>query len=106
MDPKTRDDMLMVVSGLIGIVLGHVMRRRTLSPEERARASFDGVGVSSLIATPALARAASDVLRVERDDVRAQASLSFATGALLTFFADDIGRYVPGLPGPDKSGQP
>jgi hypothetical protein len=106
MDPKARDELLMVVSGLIGIVFGHIVRRKSMAPEQRATARYSGIGVASMTATPALARAAGDVLGVERDDVRVQASLTFATGALLTFFADDIGRYVPGLPSRDEPGQP
>jgi len=105
MDPKARNELVMLVSGLLGIVVGHMLRRSTMSPERRAAARFDRIGVSSLIATPALARTFGDLLQIEQDDERAQASLSFATGAVLTFFAEDVGRYLPGLPGPDKAGE-
>ena len=98
MEPRARGDLAVVLAALAGIVFGHVLRRAITPPEGRARARFTGLAASSVAATPVLARVVGDVARVEPGDVPAQAGLAFATGAVLAFFAEEIGRHVPALP--------
>jgi hypothetical protein len=106
MDREARDEVVMLVAALLGILLGQIVRRRRLSPTDRARARFGGITAPSLVATPMLARVAGDAAGVARGNLPAQAALCLATGATLTLFADEIARYVPGvLPRGDETGQ-
>lgn len=94
MDSEERHDLIVILAGLAGIAFGQLMRRiraGDASPEDR----YAAIGASTLVATPALARIAGDALDVDRSNTGAQAALSFVVGAVLTAFADEIGRFLP-----------
>ena len=102
MESDGREDLVVVIAGLLGVLVGHALRHR------RGRSTdspFTTVGTSTLVATPALARVAGEVLRVDRANTRALSVLSLAVGAVLTYFADDIARHLPGVASVGGAGQ-
>ena len=105
MDPEAKSDLVVMLAGLAGIVFGHVVRRMLMTPSARARARFTGMAASSVVAAPAIGRVVGDAAGIARERTPAQAALAFLTGATLAFFAEEIGRHVPLLPGRDEAEQ-
>lgn len=101
-DADTREEVVVIVAGLAGVVVGQMLKghRRTDMTPETAR--FTAIGASTVVATPRLARLAGDAVGLDRQNLAAQVGLAFLIGAILTFFAEEIGRYLPGAVRPNK----
>jgi len=96
MDRDGREELVVILAGLFGVLIGQVLRRARREGGGASEVPVTAIGTSTLVAAPALGRIAGDALSIERRDTRAQAALSFLVGCSLTLFADDIGRYFPG----------
>ncbi len=97
MRSEMREQLVVVVASLLGVILGQVLRGKTTSESQRETDAFPTIGMPTLAATPGLAHIAGEVIGVDDDNLRSQAVLAFATGVTLTYFADVIGQRLPSV---------
>jgi|GEM_PF-5029997 hypothetical protein len=98
MHSNLRSQLVVILAGLLGVVVGQVLRERIRSGKITAEDAFSGIDVQTVQATPALAAIAIETLGVDDDEnIMLQAAFSFATGAVLTLAADTIGKRLPGV---------
>ena len=96
MDDETQRDVMVLGCALAGIVLGLVLRQRRRGEPVNLSAVVGG-GMASIGAAAAVAKRVSDVLGFEEQDERPRAIVAFSSAATLSFFADQIEDFVPGL---------
>jgi hypothetical protein len=77
-------DVVSVLAGLSGVLVGLALRRRRGGSAAGGRVK---IGTPTILAAPALGRVAGNALRLASDDVASRAALTFALGALLAYFA-------------------
>jgi hypothetical protein len=100
MHSESREQLVVVVAGLLGVVTGQWLRSLAAKRSEPTQEDFGGLDIPTLTATPALAYVAGEVIGIDEEALPARAVVTFGTGAALAFFADHIGRRLPGvLPG-------
>lgn len=97
MQSDTREQLAVIVAGLLGVVTGQWLRSLVRRPSEPGRDEFPSIDMSTLAATPALAHMAGEVIGLDDESIAGRAALAFGTGAVLTLLADVIGRRMPGV---------
>jgi hypothetical protein len=97
MQSETREQFAVVVAGLLGVVTGQWLRSLARRSSESQRDEFSAIDMSTLAATPALARIAGEMIGLEDKGLAGRTALAFGTGAVLTLLADVIGRHMPGV---------
>jgi len=99
-------DVTVIIASAIGIVAGHALRDRPSDTAPPGSAPADGapssdagplVDLSSLFATTTLARNIGERAGLRPDNVVGHAAVAFATAAGLTYFADSLKPFIPGL---------
>ena len=100
MKSESREQLVVVVAGLLGVVTGQWLRSLAAKRSGSVDDEFEGIDIPTLTATPALAYMAGEVIGLDDEALASRAAVTFGTGAALAFFADVIGRRLPGvLPG-------
>jgi len=117
-------DVVLIAASLTGVVVGRWLRdARSPTPPSTegpaltassaaAGASAIGpsvpapplVGVSSLFAAATLSRQIGQRLSIGTENIAGHAVLAFAISAGLTYYADTLARYLPGLR-PTRAGE-
>ncbi|RIL09169.1 hypothetical protein DCC79_11825 [bacterium] len=110
-------DLVIILSSLLGVAAGRALRDmdRGVPPgpvgtSEAGRARSAGeedaaplVTAPALFAATTLSRRFGEQLALRTDNLAGHAALAFAVAAGLTYFADTLRRYIPGLgPGPSR----
>ena len=96
MDDETRRDMIVLGCAMGGIVLGMALRQKRRGEPVDLSAVVGG-GMASIGAAAGIARRMSDVLGLDPSDQRPRALVAFSSAAALSFFADHIEDFVPGV---------
>ncbi len=104
---------MIILGSLLGVAAGRVLRDmdRGVPPSPVGARGATGVAASAgtdgevaplvtapaLLAATTLARRFGERIAPDADNLIGQAVLAFAIGAGLTYFADTLRRYIPGL---------
>jgi hypothetical protein len=97
MESQSREQFVVVIAGLLGVIVGQVLKKATTPEPEREEATFTAIDMPTLVATPGLGLIAGEVIGIDEESLPARAAVTFATGATLAYFAEVIGRRLPGV---------